>query len=317
MKSNFLLFSLFFFSCIFSQEKDTVVVSKNGGDFSTIQEAINLTPAFPYKRLVIFVKNGIYKEKIKIHEWNPNIELLGENRDKTIITFDDYFKKIDLGRNSTFFTPTVLVEANDTVLKNLTIENSAGDIGQAIALSIISKRVGVVNCKILGNQDTLYLGGEGKMFLKDSYIEGTTDFIFGNATAFFENCEIRSKKNSYITAASTPKNVEFGFVFNNCDLSANENGMHVFLGRPWRIFAKTVFINCYLGKHILPEGWENWKKPEAETNSFFAEFGNLGEGADFSKRVKWAHQLNKKSWKKYRIQNVLKDKTNPNWYENL
>ncbi len=317
-------FKFFFLFCLLnsvfflSQEKDTVVVSKNGdGDFKTIQEAINLTPAFPYHKKVIFIKNGIYKEKIKIHEWNPNIELIGENREKTIITFDDYFKKIDLGRNSTFFTPTVLVEAHDTVLKNLTIENTAGDIGQAIALSVISKRVAVVHCKLLGNQDTLYLGGEGKVFVKDSYIEGTSDFIFGNATSFFENCEIRSKKNSYITAASTPENTEFGFIFKNCVLSADKHVNQVFLGRPWRIFAKTVFINCHLDQHILPEGWENWKKPEAEKTTFYAEFGNLGEGSDISKRVKWSHQLSKKQMKKYTKKNILKDQQNPHWYENL
>ena len=195
MKAFLIAFSLLISCCSFAQDKNFYTVSKDGKeDFVTIQDAINNTKAFPYNRITIFIKNGIYKEKIKLHEWNSNLTLLGESKDSTIVTFDDYFKKIDLGRNSTFFTPTLLVEGNDAILKNLTIENSAGDIGQAIALSVNANRVSIINCKLLGNQDTLYLTGEGKYFLKDCYIEGGTDFIFGSATAFFENCEIFSKE---------------------------------------------------------------------------------------------------------------------------
>src|SRR5690606_37783088 len=140
--------------------------------------------------------------------------------DSTRIVFNDFFGKINLGRNSTFFTPTVLVEGNDAVLKNLTIENSAGEVGQAIALSINANRVAAINCKILGNQDTVYLAVEGKNYFKNCFISGTTDFIFGAATAFFENCEIFSKKDSFVTAASTPEKARFGFVFSNCTFSA-------------------------------------------------------------------------------------------------
>ncbi|QOW10425.1 pectin esterase [Kaistella flava (ex Peng et al. 2021)] len=316
MKVFLIFFSILISSLSFSQEKKSFIVSKEGkGDFVTIQDAINNTKAFPDQRITIFIKNGIYKEKVKLHEWNSNLSLVGESKDSTIITFDDYFKKVDLGRNSTFFTPTLLVEGNDAILKNLTIENSAGDIGQAIALSINANRVSVLNCKILGNQDTLYLSGEGKYYFKDCYIDGTTDFIFGSATAFFEGCEIFSKKDSYITAASTPDNSPFGFVFKDCKFTSAKNVSKVYFGRPWRTHAKTVILNSNLGNHILPEGWNNWDKKDAENKSFYAEFNNSGSGANTKLRVKWSHLLNKKEASQYQKSIILKDELHNNWFE--
>lgn len=282
------------------------VVAQDGtGNYTTIQAAINDSKAFPYDRITIFIKNGTYREKVKIHEWNPNISLIGESKENTIITFDDYFNKTNLGINSTFYTYTLLVEANDILLKNLTIENSSGDVGQAVALSVFSDRVAVINCRILGNQDTLYASGKGCQYYKDCYIDGTTDFIFGSATAYFENCEIHSKKDSYVTAASTPQGTDYGYVFKDCKLTANDTASKVYLGRPWRIYAKTVFINCTLGKHILPEGWHNWSKPDAEKNSFYAEYKNTGEGFSPTTRVNWSHQLTKSEAKKYTVENII------------
>lgn len=303
------------------KDKTKITISLDGsGDFFSIQEAINYCKSFPYEQITIFIKNGIYNEKIKIHEWNSNLQLLGESKENTIITYDDYFDKIGLGRNSTFFTYTMFVEANDVVLKNLTIKNSSGEVGQAIALSVTSTHVAVINCKLLGNQDTLYSSGIGKQYYKDCYIEGTTDFIFGSATVYFENCQIHSKSNSFITAASTPKDAEFGFVFNNCKLTADNAISKVYLGRPWRIYAKTAFINCNLENHVLPEGWQNWSKSEAEKTSFYAEYQNRGEGSKIQSRVKWSHQLSEKEAKKYTIKNILgqtKAGLKTQWYENL
>jgi pectinesterase len=267
---------------------------------------------------VITIKNGIYNEKIKVHEWNTNISLIGESKEKTIITYDDYFGKMNMGRNSTFYTYTLLVEADDFYAANLTIQNTSGEVGQAVALSVFSDRVVIKNCNILGNQDTLYASGKGRQYFKDCYIEGTTDFIFGNATALFENCELHSKKNSYVTAASTPEGTEFGYVFKNCKLTADDNVTKVHLGRPWRIYAKTVFINCELGNHILPEGWHNWSKPEAEKTTFYAEFQNKGEGFQPQKRVGWSHQLNASEAESYTLKHILgdyKDNSKPEWYE--
>lgn len=316
MKTFLFAFSLLISVLNFAQDKSFYTVSKDKtGDFVTIQDAINSTKAFPGERITIFIKNGIYKEKVKLHEWNTTLSLIGESKDSTIITYDDHFKKIGLGRNSTFFTPTLAVEGNDAILKNLTIENSSGDIGQAIALSVNANRVSVFNCKLLGNQDTVYLTGDGKCLLKDCYIEGTTDFIFGSATAFFENCEIFSKKDSYITASSTPKNTEFGFVFQRCKFTSAPNISNVFLGRPWRGYAKTAIFNSVLGNHILPEGWFNWDKTEAEKTSFYAEFNNSGSGSTIKNRVKWSHQLTKKAAKIYTKENVLKDSKHPFWFQ--
>ena len=303
------------------KDEFNIVVAKDGsGDYVSIQEAINNSKSFPYDRVSIFIKEGIYYEKVKIHEWNPNISLIGESKENTVITYDDYFNKVGLGRNSTFYTYTLLVEANNIVIKNLTIENSSGEVGQAVALSIFSDEVAVINCKLLGNQDTLYASGKGKQYYKDCYIEGTTDFIFGSATAFFENCQIHSKKNSYITAASTPKGTLFGYVFKDCKLTADVGITKVYLGRPWRIYAQTVFINCNLGAHILPEGWHNWSKPEAEKTTFYGEFENRGDGFKPNKRVEWSNQLKPSKAQFYTIKSVLgtnKRASKKEWYAEL
>ena len=300
-----------------AKKNDNVIltVAQDGsGDFTKIQDAIYAAPAFPYEKVTINIKNGVYYEKVRIPEWNTHLTLIGESRENTIITFDDNFKKINLGRNSTFYTYTVLVEADDFSASNLTIKNSSGDHGQGIALSVVANRAKIFNCSILGNQDTLYLSGnQAKQYFKDCYIEGTTDFIFGEATALFENCTINSIKSSYITAASTPEGVPFGFVFKNCKLSANPEATSVYLGRPWRVYAKTAYINCNMGKQIRVEGWENWSKTDAEKNTFYAEYNCNGEGFQPAKRVAWSHQLTKKEAEKYTTENILKDST-PNWF---
>lgn len=291
----------------FKLTNDSVVVAQNGtGDFKTIQEAINATPAYPYQRLTIFIKNGIYKEKVKIHSWNTKISLVGESREGTIITYDDYFNKIGLGRNSTFYTYTMMVEGNDFFAKNLTVQNTAGEVGQAVALHLNSDRSMFLNCSFLGNQDTLYTSGERtKNYFSNCYVEGTTDFIFGEATVLFENCEIHSKKDSYITAASTPQDTAFGYVFKKCKLTAVEGVSQVYLGRPWRIYAKTVFMDCKMGGHIKSEGWGNWSKPEAEKTAFYAEYNCTGAGYQPQKRVVWSHQLDKNQSEAYTNQAIL------------
>ena len=162
-------------------------------------------------------------------------------------------------------------------------------------------------------QDTVYTGSEGDCLLfTNCYIEGTTDFIFGPSTALFEYCELHSKRDSYITAASTPQNEEFGYVFKNCKLTAAPGVKKVYLGRPWRPYAATVFINCEFGGHIRPEGWHNWKNPENEKTARYAESGNTGEGAGTSGRVTWGKQLTKKEALRYTPENIFKESSN--WY---
>ncbi len=296
-----------------------MVVAKDGsGDFTTIQDAIYASKAFPYQRVIINIKNGIYNEKVYVYSWNTKISLIGESKENTIISFDDYFNKIDLGRNSTFHTSTLLVEGNDFIAKNLTIQNTSGPVGQAIALSVNANRCYFENVALLGYQDTLYTAGEDfKQYFKNCYIEGTTDFIFGEATVLFESCEIRSKANSYITAASTPKNLAFGYVFKDCKLTADDNVTEVYLGRPWRTYAKTVFIECDMGDHIKLEGWHNWSNKEAETSAFYAEYNCIGEGFKPKNRVRWSHQLKKSEAKKYTIERILANQSGNskiNWH---
>ena len=282
------------------------VATDGSGNYTSIQKAIDACKSFPDKRITIHIKNGVYNEKIVVPACNNRLSIIGESIEKTIITYGDFFGKINRGRNSTFYTYTMLVEADDFYAENLTIENSAGAVGQAVALHVRGDRCAFHNCRILGNQDTLYTEGlNSRQYFKNCYIEGTTDFIFGSATVLFKNCTIFSKSNSFITAASTPQQMSFGYVFLNCKLQAKEGVDKVFLGRPWRDYARVVFINCDLGHHILPAGWSNWTGTNRDKTAYFAEFENTGPGAGKSLRVNWSHQLTEKEASGYVIEKIL------------
>ena len=271
---------------------DTIIVARDGtGEFRTIDEAIEVCRAFMDYHKVIYIKKGIYKEKLIIPSWLQNIELCGEDVNTTVITYDDH---ANINKMGTFRTYTLKVEGNDITLKNLTIENNSARLGQAVSLHTEGDRIKVINCRIIGHQDTIYTGVAGtRIFFKDCYICGTTDFIFGPSIAWFEGCNIESLVNSYITAASTPKNQPFGYIFNNCRLTAIEGVSQVYLGRPWRDYGYTLFMNCELGKHICPEGWHHWEKQREQTARYL-EYNNRGEGASTKNRVTWSHQLTKK-----------------------
>ena len=281
-------------SAAWAQERqDTIVVSRDGtGNFRTLQEAIESARAFMDYTVTIYVKNGVYKEKVIVPSWVENIDIIGEDRDKTIITYDDH---ANINKMGTFRTYTVKVEGSDITFKNLTIENNAAQLGQAVALHTEGDRLKFINCRILGNQDTIYTGAKfTRLYFKDCYIDGTTDFIFGPSTALFEDCIIHSKRNSYVTAASTPKEAKYGYVFKHCKLTAEPGVDKVYLGRPWRPYAYTLFIECELGKHIVPAGWHNWDKQSNEETARYMEYKNTGEGANVSERVAWSKQLTKK-----------------------
>ena len=287
---------------------DTLVVSRDGtGEFRTIDEAIEVCRAFMDYTKVIYVKKGVYKEKLIIPSWLTNITICGEDRDNTIITWDDHANiKMPVGGldseaavkgkpMGTFRTYTLKVQGSYITLKDITIENNAAKLGQAVALHTEGDHILVQNCRLLGNQDTVYTGvGGTRVAFYDCYIEGTTDFIFGPSIAWFQNCEIHSKANSYITAASTPAGQKYGYVFYKCRLTADKDVDKVYLGRPWRPFAATIFMDCELGKHIRPEGWHNWNNAKNEETARYAEYGNKGEGASTKNRVKWSKQLSKK-----------------------
>lgn len=287
------------------QYKNYIIVAKDGtGDFTSIQKAIESCKSFPYHRITIYIKNGIYNEKVRIPAWNTNLSLVGESEDSTIIADNDYFNKINKGPNSTFYTATVMVQANDFHAENLTIENTSGPVGRAIALDVEGDRCAFNHCKLTGNQDVLYVAGENaRQYFKDCTIEGTTDFIFGEATALFDGCHIICKANSFITAASTPESSIYGFVFNNCTISALPAVSKVYLGRPWRKYAKVVFIHCDFGKFIQSEGWKDWNN--STQTVLFAEYQNTGPGAQSNKRVKWSKQLTRKQADKYILRNIF------------
>ena len=322
---------------------DTLTVAQDGtAEFSSINDAIEVCRAFMEYRKVIFIKNGTYREKVLIPSWLTNIELLGEDRDSTIITWDDHANKSlppapSLRRGSatslptsnegslppapsnegsvlekasplggrlegapigTFRTYTLKIEGSDIVLRNLTVENNAPQVGQAVALHTEGDRLLFVNCRFLGFQDTVYAGvARTRLYFKDCFICGTTDFIFGPSTAWFENCTIHSKADSYVTAASTPSDVSYGYIFNHCRLTAEPTVTKVYLGRPWRAYAHTLFMHCTLGSHIVAAGWQNWKDyhdPAAEGTVRYEEYQNSGLGAQPQQRVGWSRQLSDK-----------------------
>jgi pectinesterase len=306
--------------------KELTVAQDGSGNYKTIQEAVNAVRDLGEQRVIIYVKNGIYREKLIIPSWKTKVSLVGESKDKTVITNNDYSgKAIPGGRDSfgmdkfsTYTSYTVLVKGDDFNAENLTIENNAGRTGQAVALHVEGDRFLIRNCNLLGNQDTLYAAGENsRQFYQNCYIEGTTDFIFGSATAVFDRCIIKSLANSFITAAATSPRQQFGFVLMNCKLIADTGVNKVYLGRPWRPFAKTVFIHCELGKQILSEGWNPWKGdvmfPDKEKTAYYAESDCSGPGASPEKRVSWSKQLDSREAKLYTIKNILqgKDKWSP------
>ncbi len=299
-------------------------VSQDGkGDFKTIQEAINIVEDKLDSKTKIIIKKGAYREKITIPATKGAISFEGENLSETIIINDDFAsKKNQEGKEmGTTGSSTIFIFSDNFSAKNITFQNDAGKVGQAVAVLITGDKAIFENCRFLGFQDTLYLKGEQDVptpkreirhYFKNCYIEGTTDFIFGAATAVFEDCTIFAKESAtYLTAASTPENTKFGFVFINCKITGEAKTESVYLGRPWRPFAKTVFINCAIDNTIKPEGWHNWKKPEAEKTTFYAEYNSKGEGAKLEKRVSWSHQLSKKEAKEYSIKNILSG--NDNW----
>lgn len=275
---------------------EKIFVSKNeSADYNTIQSAIDSVRVFPLEEVTIYVANGVYQEKITIPENKPNIHIIGESSENTIVSFDDYAEKVDsIGKKlGTFRTATAMIHANDFTLRNITIRNSAGygkEIGQAVALYLSGDRCRVYNARLLGNQDTLYTS-QGRQFFSGCYVEGHVDFIFGAATAVFKDCEIHSLREGYITAASTPKNQKYGFIFFNCKLTGSAKERTVYLGRPWRPYAHTLFINCSMESHIKLEGWDNWRNPENEQTARYGEYQSFGVGFSGDKRVDWAKQL--------------------------
>ena len=289
-------------------DTNLTVAADGSAPFKTVQAAIMAVPAgSSSNRVFIHLKPGVYKELIYVQREKRFFHLIGEDREKTVLTYDlnANMPGPDGKPIGTFRTPSTYIDADDFTAENITFENSAGPVGQALAIRIDGDRAVFRNCRFLGWQDTI-LANRGRHYFEKCYIAGHVDFIFGGATAFFEKCHIHCLKNGYITAASTPQEQPFGFVFSHGDITGETPEVKTFLGRPWRIHASTMFLNTSTSDVVRPEGWDNWRKPEAEKTARYAEFDNTGQGANPAARVKWARQLTREEASKLTAQNVLR-----------
>ena len=287
-----------------------VTVAQDGsGNFKTVQEALNAVPVNNKNKFIIYVRNGVYKEKILLDSTKKFVALIGEDKFNSILTYNDHSGKLspagDTINTRTSWSFKIL--ADDFSAKNITFQNDAGfTAGQAVAVESDGDKAAFYNCRFIGNQDVLFTNNDkSRQYYENCYIQGTTDFIFGSSTAWFERCHIYSKKNSHITAASTPKEKEFGYIFNECILTGDTSLHNVSLGRPWRPYAHVVYMNCFIGAHIRAEGWSNWNNTDNYKTTRYAEYRNYGPSSDPAKRIDWARQLTDEEVKKYTIANVL------------
>jgi PelA/Pel-15E family pectate lyase len=265
---------------------DIVVASDGSGDVKSIQAAVDRVPENNRKRFIVSIKPGTYVEQVRVPASKPFISFVGQSADKTVVRFS--LSNKEAGTTSAAYA--VYIGGHDFQAENITFENSFGTGSQAVAVLAEADRVVFKHCRFLGWQDTLY-AKNGRQFYQVSYIEGHVDFIFGQAAAVFENCEIHSKGDGFIAAPMRfAADERSGFVFNKCRLTSENTKAGVFLGRPWRDYGRTVFLDTQMDAQIRPEGWDHWL-PEREKTAYFAEFQSKGPGANAANRVKWACQL--------------------------
>ena len=286
---------------------DLIVAADGSGTVRTVQDAIDRVPENNKKRFVIFIKKGIYNQQVRIPASKPYISLIGESADTTKLTFN--LSNKDAGSTSASYS--FYVGGHDFYAENLTFENSFGQGSQAVAVLTEADRIVFKNCRFLGWQDTLY-AKNGRQYFENCRIEGHVDFIFGQAAAVFENCAIHSKGDGYIAAPMRfAADEKSGFVFINSKLTGENTTKGVYLGRPWRDYGRTVYLNTTMDAHIRPEGWHHWL-PEREKTAYFAEYNSTGAGAKMSERVKWIHQLSKDEARAFETEIFLKGKDNWN-----
>ena len=302
-----------------------IIVSQEGSGYRTLQEAVLSIDDSHLETVTISVKPGIYEEKVFIRK--ENIRIIGEDSLTTIFRYGDGARKLredGSGKYGTFNTAVIFFAGSNIEVKNITIENTAGSghiAGQALATYVAADRIFFYNCRFLGFQDTIFTGEAqsctmknlmlpeyfsnskvkidftvNRNYFKNCYICGNVDFIFGPNTAFFDHCDIVTRKDSgepggYITAASTSQEQEYGYVFYRCHLMGEKGTEGVYLGRPWRDYAMTVFVQCVMEEHIHPDGWHNWGRPKAEVTTSYVEIGNTGAGARTDERIPFSKQL--------------------------
>ncbi len=288
--------------------RDWVVAADGSGDYRSVQAAIDAVPDGNRTRQVIVLREGLYRGVVKVPKEKTRVTLRGAGAGASILSWNNYADLVDPATGKAMRTSgsaTVYVYGDEFIAEDLTIENTAGNVGQALALYAAPPRGGFRNVRLLGNQDTLYTHEGSVLHFKDCYIEGTVDFIFGAATALFDDCTSVSKgKLGWVTAASTAEGQRFGYVFRRALLRGEGVGT-AYLGRPWRPFARTVFLQSNLGPHIVQAGWHNWDKPDAERTTYYGEFGSTGPGASPEERVPWSHHLSGDEAAQYSTDAVL------------
>jgi len=268
--------------------------------FRTVQAAVDA--ATPHS--VIHIQPGVYKERVVVPYAKPFLTFRGDDPATTIITNNSHAGLPGLkGPINTFATQTVFIQANDFTAENLTFENSAGNQGQAVALTIMGDRGVFRNCRFLGYQDTL-LAQAGRQYFEGCYIEGAVDFIFGGSAAWFDHCTIHVTAKGYITAANTTRDQRYGYVFDHAKITG-EPDVKTLLGRPWRPWSATVFLNTEISDAVLPAGWNNWNDPAREKTVRYAEYGSTGPGAGSFARVPWARQLTAADAAEFTMENVV------------
>lgn len=316
------------------------VSKEENAQYTSIGEALAHIPADCDKPVTIEIAPGEYREKLRVSR--PFVTLKGENAANTVIVYDDRATAImpDGSKRGTFRSYTLLLEEHDITLLDLTVRNDSGPrsrAGQALALYADGDRILVKNCRLESYQDTLFTGPlppaplsqggftgprefapriNGRQLYENCCICGDVDFIFGSATAYFDHCEIASVYSEiprdpsvygYVTAASTPEGQTYGYVFHNCNFTSTCPESSVYLGRPWRNFAKTVLLDCTLGSHIKPQGFHDWNKPEAHSTVLYAEYNSTGKGAHSEERAPFVKQLSEEEALFYSKSNVLGD----------
>ncbi|OZQ74627.1 pectinesterase family protein [Paenibacillus odorifer] len=286
-----------------------ITVSKSVDEgFSSLQAALDSIPQEHKEEVTIRIKPGIYEEKITVKQGTPPVLLLGEDTNSTIITWSDNAHTLgpDGEPLGTFKSGTLNVFAEHFTAENLTIRNASGPgTGQAVAAFVDAGHAVFRRVRLLGDQDTLYTG-QGKQYYNECYIEGDVDYIFGAATALFERCRLHNKRSrGYITAASTPEDASFGYVFLDCEITGGQGVSEVYLGRPWRPYAHVAFIRTVMDGSIIGEGWHNWGQPDREETSRYEEYGSSGPGANPEARAAWSRQLIPQEAAEYRVLSVL------------
>lgn len=303
---GFAIFAALLAGTALRAQTNITVAADGSGAFKSLQQAIMSVPSGSAANpVIIHIKPGIYRELIYVQREKSFFHLIGQDAKNTVITFNLYAGMTNLDGKplGTFKTPTATIDADHFTADGLTFENSAGPVGQAVAIRVDGDQAIFRHCRFLGWQDTILLN-RGRQYFSDCYVAGHVDFIFGAATAWFENCQIHCLRSGYITAASTPAGQPYGFVFSHCRITGAP-GAKTFLGRPWRVHASVTWLNCQMSEVVRPEGWFDWKKPESHATVRYGEFNSTGPGATPMSRVPWSRQLTPEQASTVTVEGVL------------